>query len=154
MRRNVGIASIGERVPEAAGQLQNTSSGWNSSSKRVLVVLAVLLPVLLAGASLRNRPSYTLSAFGDLSQFFLLLTATIFFAWKGVSTRSTLRAFWLLIALGFGMWSVNMFLWVYYEVWLNTPVPSVPIGEFLLFVKLVPMLAALALAPNDDSPDR
>ena len=51
------------------------------------------------------------------------------------------------------MWSVNMFLWVYYEVWLNTPVPSVPIGEFLLFIKLVPMLAALALEPNNDNPD-
>ena len=96
-----GIASIGERVQEAAGQLQSTSSGWNSSSKRVLIVLAVLLPVLLAGASLRGRPSYALTAFGDLTQFFLLLAATLCFAWKGVSTRSTLRAFWLLIALGF-----------------------------------------------------
>ncbi|HMD08779.1 MAG TPA: ATP-binding protein [Candidatus Acidoferrum sp.] len=52
------------------------------------------------------------------------------------------------------MWSVNMFLWVYYEVWLNQPVPSIPIGEFLLFIKLVPMLAALALEPNNDRPDR
>jgi signal transduction histidine kinase len=153
MTRDVGIASIGERVQEPAGQLQSASSGWNSPSKRVLIVLAVLLPVLLAGASLRGRPSYALTAYGDLTQFFLLLAATLFFAWKGVSTRSTLRAFWLLIALGFGMWSVNMFLWVYYEVWLNTPVPSVPIGEFLLFIKLVPMLAALALEPNNDNPD-
>jgi signal transduction histidine kinase len=153
MTRDVGIGSIGERVQEPAGQLQSASSGWNSSSKRVLIVLAVLLPVLLAGASLPGRPSYALTAYGDLTQFFLLLAATLFFAWKGVSTRSTLRAFWLLIALGFGMWSVNMFLWVYYEVWLNTPVPSVPIGEFLLFIKLVPMLAALALEPNNDNPD-
>jgi signal transduction histidine kinase len=141
-------------VQEAAGQVQSTSGGWNSSSKRVLVVLTVLLPILLAGASLRGRPSYALTAFGDLAQFFLLITATLFFAWKGVSTRGTTRAFWLLLALGFGMWSVNMFLWVYYEVWLNQPVPSIPIGEFLLFIKLVPMLAALALEPNNDSPDR
>ena len=83
--RDVGIALIGERVQEAAGQLQSTSSGWNSSSKKVLIVLAVLLPVLLAGASLRCRPSYALTAFGDLTQFFLLFTATLFFAWKGVS---------------------------------------------------------------------
>lgn len=52
------------------------------------------------------------------------------------------------------MWSVNMFLWVYYEVWLNRPVPSIPIGEFLLFIKLVPMLAALALQPDKESADR
>jgi signal transduction histidine kinase len=47
-----------------------------------------------------------------------------------------------------------MFLWVYFEVWLNQPVPSIPIGEFLLFIKLVPMLAALALEPSNDNPDR
>ena len=141
-------------MQETAEQLHSNSTRWNSSSKKILVVIAVLLPVLLAGVSLRSRPGYPLTAFGDLTEFFLLATATLFFAWKGVSTRGTPRAFWLLIALGFGMWSVNMFLWVYYEVWLNQPVPSIPIGEFLLFTKLVPMLAALALEPNNDRPDR
>ena len=141
-------------MQETAEQLHSNSTRWNSSSKKILVVIAVLLPVLLAGVSLRSRPGYPLTAFGDLTEFFLLATATLFFAWKGVSTRGTPRAFWLLIALGFGMWSVNMFLWVYYEVWLNQPVPSIPIGEFLLFIKLVPMLAALALEPNNDRPDR
>jgi signal transduction histidine kinase len=145
---------IGEFVREAAGQLQENSQGWNSTSRKVLVAVAILLPVLLAGAALRGRPSYALSAFGDISQFFLLATATLFFAWKGISTRETPRAFWLLIALGFAMWSTNMLFWVYYEVGRNRPVPSIPIGEFLLFIKLVPMLAALALQPNDDNPDR
>jgi len=141
-------------VQEAAGQLHSNASRWSDSSKKVLVVIAVLLPLLLVGVSLLSRPGYALTAFGDLTEFFLVVTATLFFARKGVSTRGTSRAFWLLIALGFGMWSVNMFLWVYYEVWLNQPVPSIPIGEFLLFIKLVPMLAALALEPSDDSPDR
>jgi signal transduction histidine kinase len=148
------LTQTGECVQEAASQLQTHSSSWSSASKRVLVVAALLLTALLAGASLRGRPSYALTAFGDLTQFFLLATTTLFFAWKSVSTRGTPRAFWLLIALGFGMWSVNMFLWVYYEVWLNRPVPSIPIGEFLLFIKFVPMLAALALEPNNESPDR
>ena len=142
------MTRIGERVQEAAGQFHINASRWSSASKKVLVVLAILLPILLAGASLRGRPSYALSTFGDLSQFFLLATATLFFLWKSVSTRATPRAFWLLIALGFGLWSVNMSLWVYYEVWLHQP------GEFLLFIKFVPMLAALALAPNNENPDR
>ena len=141
-------------MQEAAGQFHINGSRGSSASKKALVVLAILLPILLAGASLRGRPSYALSTFGDLSQFFLLATATLFFLWKGVCTRATPRAFWLLIALGFGLWSVNMSLWVYYEVWLNQPVPSIPIGEFLLFIKFVPMLAALALSPNNDNPDR
>jgi signal transduction histidine kinase len=141
-------------VQEAAGQLHSKASRWSASSKKALVVIAVLLPVLLAGVSLVSRPGYALTAFGDLTEFFLVATATLFFARKGVAAPGTPRAFWLLIALGFGMWSVNMFLWVYFEVWLNQPVPSIPIGEFLLFIKLVPMLAALALEPNNDSPDR
>jgi signal transduction histidine kinase len=141
-------------VQEAAGQPHINVSRWSSAGKRALVVLAILLPVLLAGASLRGHSSYALTAFGDLSQFSLILTATFFFTWKGISAHGTPRAFWLLLALGFGMWSVNMFLWVYYEVWLNQPVPSVPTGEFLLFIKLVPMLAALALEPSDESSDR
>lgn len=139
---------------EAAGQVEKKSTSWDFSARKILVAVAILLPVVLGGAALRGRPSYALSAFGDLSQFFLLATATLFFAWKGISTRATTRAFWLLIALGFALWSVNMLFWVYYEVWLNRQVPSIPIGEFLLFVKLVPMLAALALQPNNDNPGR
>jgi len=154
MTRDVGLPQIGEGVPKTEGQLQVKSSRWSSSSKKILLVLALLLPVLLVGASLRGRPSYALTAFGDLTQLFMLATATLFFAWKGFSARGTPRAFWFLIALGFGMWSVNMVLWVYYEVWLNQPVPSVPIGNFLLFIKPVPMLAALALQPNKESPQR
>jgi signal transduction histidine kinase len=155
----VGVAEIsdfartGEFVRET-GQIPIHSSRWRSSTRRVLVAIAILLPLLLVGTSLRGRASYALSAFGDLSQLFLLATTTLFFAWKGVFTRGTLRAFWLLIALGFALWSANMSLWVYYEVLRNRQVPSIPIGEFLLFIKFVPMLAALALGPGGDTLDR
>jgi signal transduction histidine kinase len=148
------LLQTGECVQEASSQLHINSNRRGFSGKKLLVALAVVLPVLLAGASLRGRPSYTLTAFGDLTQFFLLTTTTFFFAWNVVSARGTSRAFWLLLTLGFAMWSVNMFLWVYNEVWLNRAVPSLPVGEFLLFTKLVPMLAALALQPNKESPDR
>jgi len=145
---------IGECVQFATGQLLVGANRWSSSGKKLLVALALALPLLLVGVSLRGRPSYALTAFGDLTQFFLLATATVFFAWKGISTLGTPRAFWLLVTLGFAMWSINMFLWVYHEVWLNRPVPSVPIGEFLLFIKVVPLLAALALQPDKESADR
>ena len=145
---------IGERVLEEAGQLHIRPGRWNSSSKKALVGLSLLLPAMVAAGSLRGHSSYALTTFGDLTQFFLLATTTLFFAWKGFSSLGTQRAFWFLIALGFAMWSVNMFSWVYYEVWLNRPVPSIPIGEFLLFTKLVPMVAALALEPNQEYPDR
>jgi signal transduction histidine kinase len=145
---------IGERVLEEAGQLRIHSGRWNSSSRKTLVGLSLLLPAVVAAASLRGHSSYALTTFGDLTQFFLLATTTLFFTWKGFSSLGTQRAFWFLIALGFAIWSVNMSLWVYYEVLANRPVPSLPIGEFLLFVKFVPMLAALALQPNKEYPNR
>ncbi len=139
---------------EEAGQLQINSTRWNTSSKKALVVLSLLLPLIVAGASLRGHSSYALTTFGDLTQLFLLATTTLFFTWKGFSARGAQRAFWLLIALGFSIWSVNMSLWVYCEVLSNRPVPSLPAGEFLLFVKFVPMLAALGLQPSKEYPDR
>jgi signal transduction histidine kinase len=148
------LPRMGECVQNATGQLLIGANRWSSSGKKLLIALAFVLPLLLTGVSFRARPSYALTAFGDLTQFFLLATATLFFAWKGVSTRGTPRAFWLLLTVGFALWSINMFLWVYYEVWLDRPVPSVPIGEFLLFIKLVPLLAALALQPDKEHGDR
>ena len=139
---------------EEAGQLHIGSGGWSSAGKRVLTAFAVLLPILLIGASFRGRPSAAVSAFWDLTQFFLLAVATVFFAMKGLSARATQRSFWLLIAFGFCVLSGNMFLWAYYELWLKRPVPSLPIGEFLLFIKLVPILAALALQPHKERSDR
>ena len=139
---------------EEAGQLHISSGGWSSASKKVLTAFVVLLPILLIGASLRGRPSAAVSATWDLTQFLLLAIATVFFAMKGFSARATQRAFWLLIALGFSVLSTNMFLWAYFELLLKRPVPSLPIGEFLLFIKLVPILAALALQPQKERSDR
>jgi signal transduction histidine kinase len=152
--RNPVASQIGESVLEEAGQLHINSSGWSSASKKVLTAFALLMPILLTSAAFRGRPSAAVSACWDLTQFFLLAIATVFFAIKGVSARSTQRAYWLLIALGFCVLSINMFLWVYYELWLRRPVPSLPIGEFLLFIKLVPILAALALQPQKEHSDR
>lgn len=136
------------------GQLQIGSSRWSSASKKVLLTLAVVTPVALTGASLGRRPNDLLTAAWDLSQFFLLAIATVFFTRKGFSSRATQKAFWLLMAFGFCVLSVNMFLWDYYELWLKHAVPSLPVGEFLLFIKFVPLLAALALQPHKERNDR
>ncbi|MGH9742035.1 MAG: hypothetical protein ACRD51_06750, partial [Candidatus Acidiferrum sp.] len=129
-------------------QLHSRSRRWSFSGRRALSAFAISLPILLFASSLLGRPGYALVAFGDLSQLFLLATTSFFFAWKCISTRGTHSAFWLLIALGFGLWTTNMLLWTYYEVLQNQPVPSIPAGSFLLFIKLVPLIAALALEPN------
>lgn len=141
-------------MQEASSQLQVHASRWNFSGRTVLAAFAFAIPFALTAASLLGHAGYELTAFGDLSQFFLLVTATVLFLRRGVLAEGTCRAFWLLIALGFGLWSTNMTMWVYSEVIRNRPVPSIPFGEFLLFIKQVPMIAALALMPNNDRPGR
>ena len=139
---------------EEAGQLHVNTGRAGSGSKKILLALALLLPILLAGASYRGQAAFAATCVWDITQVLLLATAAIFFARRGFSARATLRAFWLLLAFGFTVLSVNMFLWAYYELLLNHAVPSLPIGEFLLFVKLVPMLAALALQPHRERSHR
>jgi signal transduction histidine kinase len=118
------------------------------------LALAILLPVLLAAGALRGRPSYALTACGDLTQFFLLGTAAFFFLRRGILSQGTSRTFWLLMALGFAMLAGNLCAWIYYEVWLRQPAALMPVGDFLLFIKIVPMLAALALGPEQEEGQR
>jgi len=54
----------------------------------------------------------------------------------------------MLLALGIGFWLVYQLLWTYYEVWLRTDVPDLCSGDMILFLHIVPLMAALALRPH------
>ena len=58
------------------------------------------------------------------------------------------RLFWSLMASGFMLWVINQGLWTWYEVLLRKPIPDPFIGDVILFVHLVPFMAAVALRPH------
>ena len=58
------------------------------------------------------------------------------------------RLFWSLMASGFILWVINQGLWTWYEVLLRKPIPDPFIGDVILFVHLVPFMAAVALRPH------
>jgi diguanylate cyclase (GGDEF)-like protein len=58
------------------------------------------------------------------------------------------RLFWLLIGLGFGTWLGAQVLWTYFEIFLHREVPNPFVGDVVLFLHIVPMMAALALQPH------
>lgn len=110
----------------------------------VLFALGVILASWLAAVSLPN--SYRLTAFGDVLQVALVLAATLLSSVNFLRDHSRIRIFWLLIFVGMGLWTASDPIWAFYEVWLKRPIPDFP--DALLFMKVVPLAAAVAIAPD------
>jgi len=105
----------------------------------------VLVQAALTAFLSRGRP---LTIFGDIAQSVLLLSAVLailpnFFAAKGRT-----KLFWALMALGVGLWFLTQILWMYVEVILHKEAPNPFIGDVILFLHIVPMIAALAVIPH------
>lgn len=63
-------------------------------------------------------------------------------------SRGRLRLFWTLIASGIALWFSYQLFWTYYEVWLRADVPDLCAADMVLFLHIVPLMAALALRPH------
>jgi diguanylate cyclase (GGDEF)-like protein len=98
--------------------------------------------------------SFALTAFGDLTQSTLLLFGTIAFLINIKTAPTKSRLFWGLMGLGFGMWLCAQLLWTYFEVFLRQEAPNPFAGDVILFLHIVPMMAAVALQPHVRSNDR
>jgi signal transduction histidine kinase len=115
---------------------------------------SILLIGIAALAALNARPSYALTAFGDLTQLFLVGSAAgVMFA-NGLASRGRVRVFWLFMSLGFAIWFSSLSMWAYFEVWLRRPIPDLPAGDVLLYLKIVPMISAIAVAPHLEASSR
>ena len=101
-----------------------------------------------AGASLILRPSFTLIALSDITQCILLLSGTLSFLPNVLANRGRTRLFWALMMLGMASWLAYQLLWNYFEIFLRKDVPNPFWGDVVLFLHIVPMMAALALQPH------
>ena len=59
-----------------------------------------------------------------------------------------MRLFWSLITLGISFELIYQLLWIYNEVILRADVPDLFAGDVILFLHIVPLMAALALRPH------
>ncbi|MGD0268787.1 MAG: GGDEF domain-containing protein [Candidatus Sulfotelmatobacter sp.] len=89
-----------------------------------------------------------LTAFGDLTQSVLLLCATISILSNVRSSHKKSQLFWALMAVGCGMWLCTQILWTYFEVFLRQDTPNPFAGDVVLFLHIVPMMAALVVQPH------
>ncbi len=102
-----------------------------------LVLAALVLP-----------KSFRLTAFSDVIQCLLLLSGTLSLLPHALRSRGRMRLFWALITLGMAFWFFYQLLWTYIEVWLRRDVPDLFVGDIVLFLHIVPLMAALALRPH------
>jgi hypothetical protein len=120
--------------------LQKSSKLW------LAAVLAALGMCLLSASLLRQ--SSRLSAITDIIQALLLLSGLISFLILALRSRGRMRLFWSLLMLGVLLWLSYQLLWSYYEVVLRRSIPDIFAGDVVLFLNVVPMMAAIALRPH------
>src|SRR5579863_1101649 len=125
-----------------------------SRSSRVWIFGVLALLCAQAVASLTLHRGFALVVFSDLTQLALLISATAALAWNAVKSRGRIRLFWTLMALGLGLWLGYQCLWSYIEVYQHRDVPDPFGGDVILFLHLVPMMAALAAQPHHEQPDK
>jgi diguanylate cyclase (GGDEF)-like protein len=104
--------------------------------------------------SVLARRGFALTAFGDILQNILLLGATVALLVNAKTAAPKARLFWALMGLGVGMWLTSQILWTYFEVYLRHEAPNPFVGDVILFLHIVPMMAAVAIKPHVQQDDR
>jgi signal transduction histidine kinase len=113
---------------------------WMGAVGAVLAAFAV--------ASLVFPQSYHLAAICDLVDTLLLASGAASFLPLVLRSRGRMRLFWSLVTLGLTMWLSYQLMWTYFEVLLHRDVPELFAGDVVLFLDIVPLMAALALRPH------
>jgi signal transduction histidine kinase len=112
------------------------------------------LVVVQISASLFLPRSFRLTAISDLIQLALLLSAAASCVPSVLKNSGRTRLFWALMAFGLTSWSIYQVCWTYFEVVKGQDVPNLFTSDVILFLHIVPMMAALALQPNVEQHDR
>lgn len=94
-----------------------------------------------------------LTAFGDIGMCLVSLYASIALLLNVGRQNRRMRAFWILVAAGCASWFIAQVIWSYFEVVLHQEVPNPFVGDVIVFLHPVPMIAALALKPHDRHDD-
>jgi PAS domain S-box-containing protein len=117
-------------------QLRIKSLFWPIALIAILVVRALV--------SFSVKPDSPLLAYGGISYFLLLLMATGFVISN--ATRNTLgsRSFWVLLSIGYSLWTLDQWIFFYHRFILHTEVPDSSIADPVLFLHIVPFTAAVA----------
>ena len=142
---NVSLSSLVSRIAARVSMTKRS---------HICILIASGLVVAQSVASLVLRQTFALTVFSDLTQCILLLSGALSLLPNIAVTRGRTRLFWALMTLGVAFWLAYQLLWTYFEVILRRDVPNPFVGDVVLFLHIVPMMAALALQPHVEQDDR
>jgi nitrogen-specific signal transduction histidine kinase len=118
---------------------------------KIWISLMVGLVLAQMAASLLMSRGEKLIITSDLIQGTLLLVATAAFLPNVSRARCPtlhIQLFWILMSAGMLFWLAYQGMWNYFEVLKHREVPDPFLGDIVLFLHLVPMIAALAVLPH------
>jgi PAS domain S-box-containing protein len=87
-------------------------------------------------------------AYGSICYFLLILLATSFSTVNALKNKQDGRIFWMFIAAGCALWLVDQWLYLYYEFVVKGEIPDNSLADPVLFLHIVPFMAAVAFAPH------
>jgi signal transduction histidine kinase len=119
-----------------------------SERSKLWILAAGCLVFAQACASILITPGFALTIFSDVTQCILLLSGMAALLPNISHNHGRTRLFWALMTLGIVFWLAYQLLWSYIEVVLRQEVPAVFVGDIVIFLHFVPMMAALALQPQ------
>ena len=121
-------------------------ASWPTALVGIVFIKAVL--------SLAVKPSSFLLSYSGISYFLLLLLATGFAIRNGIRQILGSRSFWVLLSIAYGLWALNQGLKLYYELGRHMEAPDNSIVDPVLFLHIVPLMAAVASLPQRNAFDR
>ena len=120
-----------------------------SHYRTFLVAASSILVVIYSFAAGFSSPSDKLTFFADLAQTVLIGLVLTAFAFNLTSSRGSVRKFWLLMTAGAAFWFFSSGMWSYLELVHHVDVSAPTFLDIILFLHLVPMMAALGTVPHE-----
>ncbi len=111
-------------------------------------LLAGGVTLAFAVVSLTFPRGHALSSIFDIGYFVFMVAASAAMLANAWSERGVNRTFWALMGSGCFLWACDSAAWNYYEVLRHAPVPRDWFMNVILFLHLVPMIAAVGLRPH------
>lgn len=111
-----------------------------------LILGATALVYLVVPAILPR--GYAQSVWSDGSALVLMLVIAAVQLRNALRSNGTIRAFWALLTIGTILWAISQGVWVWYEVILRRQMPEPCFEDPILFLHVVPMMAAVLLLPH------
>lgn len=122
------------------------SFSWQTALIGIVVIKAIL--------SVAVKPGSFVVSYSGISYLLLLILATGFAIRNAVQKTLGSRTFWVLLGSAYGLWALNQAIQLYYELVRHIETPNDSIADTLLFLHLVPLMAAVVTLPSRNIYDR